>query len=373
MEVALLDLKAQYRAIRAEIRQAMDEVCDAQYFILGPKVEKFEQDTAAYCGAAGACGVTSGSDALLMALMAENIGPGDEVITSPYSFFATVGAIVRVGATPVFADIDPASFNLRPDLVAAKITPRTKAVIPVHLFGQCCDMGPLLELAQRHQLCIIEDACQAIGSEYQGRRAGSMGDYGCFSFFPSKNLGGFGDGGLVTVRDAAKLEKLMLLRNHGMKPRYYHHLIGGNFRLDALQAAVLSVKLKYLDGWTAARQQNAAEYDAMFAASPAAAQVIVPVTEKASTRHVYNQYCIRLPAAKRQAVWDGLKAAGVGCEVYYPVPLHLQPCFASLGCQRGDCPVSEEAAETSLALPIFPESTTEQRQYVVDTIAKLLA
>ena len=371
MQVAMLDLKAQYRTIREEIRQAMDEVCDAQYFILGPKVEAFEKEAAAYCGAAGACGVSSGSDALLMALMAEDVGPGDEVITSPYSFFATVGAIVRLGAVPVFADMDHDSFNSRPDQIAAKITPRTKAIIPVHLFGQCADMDPILELAAKHGICVIEDACQAIGSEYKGRRAGSMGDYGCFSFFPSKNLGGFGDGGLVTVRDAAKLEKLLLLRNHGMKPRYYHHLIGGNFRLDALQAAVLSVKLKYLDGWTAARQANAAEYRSMFAKSPAAAQVVVPAQAEGSTRHVYNQYCIRVPAAKRQAVWDGLKAAGVGCEVYYPVPLHLQPCFASLGFRRGDCPASEAAAETSLALPIYPETTTAQRQHVVDTIAKL--
>ncbi len=372
MNVPLLDLKPQYQALREDIRRVMDDVCDAQAFILGPRVEQFEHELAAYCGAAGACGVTSGSDALLVCLMLEHIGVGAEVITSPYTFFATGGAIARTGATPVFADIDPESFNLDPAAVARRITPRTRAIMPVHLFGQTADLEPLLELATKHNLVVIEDACQAIGAEYRGRRAGSVGDYGCFSFFPSKNLGGFGDGGLVTVRDPARLALLRQYRNHGMEPRYYHHHLGGNFRLDALQAAVLSVKLKYLDGWTAARQANAADYARRFAASSVAAQVTLPAVQPWCTRHVYNQYCIRLPAAKRQAVWDGLRAAGVGCEVYYPVPLHLQPCFASLGGQPGDFPESERASVETLALPIYPETTGEQRQFVVDTIARLL-
>ena len=372
MNVPLLDLKPQYQALREEIRRVMDDVCDAQAFILGPRVDQFEHEMAAYCGAAGACGVTSGSDALLVCLMIEEIGAGAEVITSPYTFFATGGAIARTGATPVFADIDPVSYNLDPAAVARCITPRTRAIMPVHLFGQTADLDPLLELAAKHQLVVIEDACQAIGAEYRGRRAGSVGDYGCFSFFPSKNLGGFGDGGLVTVRDPARLALLRQYRNHGMEPRYYHHHLGGNFRLDALQAAVLSVKLKYLDGWTAARQANAADYARRFAAAPAAAQVTLPAVQPWCTRHVYNQYCIRLPAAKRQAVWDGLRAAGVGCEVYYPVPLHLQPCFASLGGKPGDFPESERASVETLALPIYPETTGEQRQFVVDTLARLL-
>ncbi len=259
MNVPLLNLKPQYQALREEIPRARAGVCAAPAFTRGPRAYPSEKDAAAAGGAAGACGVTSGSDALLVCLMLENIGAGAEVITSPYTFFATGGAIARTGATPVFADIDPASFNLDPAAVARCITPRTRAIMPVHLFGQTADLGPLLELAAKHKLVVIEDACQAIGAEYRGRRAGSVGDYGCFSFFPSKNLGGFGDGGLVTVRDPARLALLRQYRNHGMEPRYYHHHVGGNFRLDALQAAVLSVKLKYLDGWTAARQANAAD------------------------------------------------------------------------------------------------------------------
>jgi dTDP-4-amino-4,6-dideoxygalactose transaminase len=301
--------------------------------------------------------------------MAEKIGPGDEVITSPYTFFATAGAIHRVGATPVFVDIDPATFNLDPARLAAAVTPRTRAIIPVHLFGQCCDMDPILDLARARRLVVIEDACQAIGAEYKGRRAGAMGDYGCLSFFPSKNLGGFGDGGMVVANDPARLETLHLLRNHGMKPRYHHQVVGGNFRLDALQAAVLSIKLKHLDGWSAARQANARDYDALFAAVPG---VATPAVAPGTTRHIYNQYCIRLPAAKRQAVWDGLRAAGIGCEVYYPVPLHLQECFAHLGHRPGDFPASERAAAESLALPVYPETTHDQRQYVADTLAWLL-
>ncbi len=372
MQVPLLDLRLQYGAIREEIRQALDEVCDSQQFILGARVERFEQELAAYCGSAGACGVTSGSDALLLCLMAEGIGPGDEVILPSFTFFATAGAVHRVGATPVFAEMDPYTFNLDPRDAERRVTSRTKAVIPVHLFGQTADMAPILEFARRHRLVVIEDACQAIGAEYQNRRVGSLGDYGCFSFFPSKNLGCFGDGGAITTGDATRMKRLRMLRNHGMEPKYYHHLVGGNFRLDALQAAVLSVKLKYLDAWTAQRQANAADYAALFAASPAGARVGVPAIAPGATRHVFNQYCIRVPAAKRQAVSDGLKAAGVGSEVYYPVPLHLQPCFRSLGGAPGQFAESERAAAEVLALPIFSETTHAQRQYVAETVSRLL-
>ena len=372
MHVPLLDLKAQYAAIREEVLEAVNEVCEAQYFILGPKVAQLETEVAAYCGVEAACGVSSGSDALLVCLMAADIRSGDEVITTPYTFFATAGAIARVGATPVFADIDPLTFNIDPAGIESRITPRAKAIIPVHLYGQTADMDPILELAKRHGLIVIEDAAQAIGAEYNGRRAGSMGDYACFSFFPSKNLGGFGDGGMVTVSSAASRQRLAMFRNHGAEPKYYHSYIGGNFRLDALQAAILSVKLKYLDDWTAARQRNAEEYAALFRASPVSEMIRLPELASFCTRHIYNQFCIRLPAAQRDAVWQGLKDAGVGCEVYYPVPLHLQQCFAGLGYSEGAFPESERAAQESLALPIYPESTREQRAYVVETISGLL-
>jgi dTDP-4-amino-4,6-dideoxygalactose transaminase len=373
MSVPLLDLKLQYAAIRDEVRHVIDEVCDAQAFILGPKVVELEQRLAAYCAVPAACGVSSGSDALLMCLMAEGIGAGDEVITTPYTFFATAGVIHRVGARPVFVDIEPGTYTIAPAQIEAKITPRTKAIIPVHLYGQSADMDPIVAVAAKHGLVVIEDAAQAIGAEYKGRRVCSMGEYGCLSFFPSKNLGGFGDGGMVVTRDPARLETLVKLRNHGMAPAYYHDCVGGNFRLDALQAAVLTVKLKYLDDWTARRQENAARYLAMFRASPAAAQVGLPELAPWATRHVQNQFVIRLPAARRQHVWDGLKAAHIGCNVYYPVPLHLQACFAPLGGRPGDFPESERAARETLALPIYPELTAAQQQTVVDTVAALLA
>ncbi len=372
MQVPLLDLKAQYAAIREDIRAVIDEVCDSQYFILGPRVVEFEAMVAAYCGVASACGVSSGSDALLIALMAEGVGAGDEVITTPYTFFATAGAISRVGATPVFVDIDPDTFNIDPALIEQAVTARTKAIIPVHLYGQTAEMTPILDSAERHGLLVIEDAAQAIGSQYCGRAAGSMGHYGCFSFFPSKNLGGFGDGGMVVTRDAERLERLTTYRNHGSNPKYYHSYIGGNFRLDALQAAVLSVKLPHLDSWSEQRQQNAAHYRELFQASAVRDLVRLPMEAASSTRHIYNQFCIRLPEQQRDAVWDGLKAAGVGCEVYYPVPLHLQKCFAALGYAEGALPNAEQAAKESLALPIYPESTNAQREYVVATICKLL-
>lgn len=374
MAVPLLDLKAQYASIKEEILREISEISDSQYFILGPKVEKLEKEVASYCGSKFAVGVTSGSDALIIALMVEGIGPGDEVITTPFSFFATVGAIVRVGATPVFADIDPETYNIDPAKIAEKVTPRTKAIIPVHLFGQSADMDPIMEIAKKHNLIVIEDACQAIGSEYKGRRVGSIGDYGCFSFFPSKNLGCFGDGGLVTCNDPEKAKLLKIFRNHGQSGTYMHEYVGGNFRLDALQAGILSVKLPYLDGWSEARQHNAAEYDRLFAAaSGLKGKVSLPKKAAFPVRHIYNQYCIEIADGKRDALVARLRETGIGCAVYYPLSLHLQKCFENLGGKPGDYPVSEAASGRIMALPIYPESTGEQRKAVVDAIAAFLA
>lgn len=373
MAVPLLDLKAQYATIKEEILREISEISDSQYFILGPKVEKFETEAAAYCGSKFSVGVTSGSDALIIALMVEGVGPGDEVITSPFTFFATVGAIVRVGATPVFADIDPATYNIDPAKIAEKVTPRTKAIIPVHLFGQAADMDPIMEIAKKHNLIVIEDACQAIGSEYKGRRVGSIGDYGCFSFFPSKNLGCFGDGGLVTCNDPEKAKLLKIFRNHGQSGTYMHEYVGGNFRLDALQAGILSVKLPYLDGWSEARQHNAAEYDKLFAAAKLEGKVSLPKMADYPVRHIYNQYCIEIAGGKRDALVAHLRGLGIGCAVYYPLSLHLQKCFENLGGKPGDYPKSEAATGRIMALPIYPESTSEQRRAVVDAIAAFLA
>ena len=374
MQVPLLDLKGQFAAIKPEIMAAMESLCDSQMFVLGAAVSKFEDEITQYCGAAGgSCGVSSGSDALLLALMAEGIGAGDEVITTPFTFFATVGAIARVGAKPVFADIDPLTFNIDPAEIEKKITPKTKAIIPVHLFGQMADMDPIMALAKAHNLCVIEDAAQAIGAEYKGIKAGAIGKYGCFSFFPSKNLGGFGDGGIITTDTAESQERLKIFRNHGMNPKYYHKYIGGNFRLDALQAVVLSVKLNYLDQWHTARENNAAEYRAMFQASKAASKVELPEKADYATRHIYNQFSIRVKDGKRDMLRDALVKAGIGCDIYYPLPLHIQECFAELGGKIGDFPKAEAAAESVLALPIYPESTTEMREYVVSVIEQTLA
>jgi len=387
--VPLLDLKAQYTAIRDEIRAAIDRVADAQQFILGPEVEALEREVAAYSGCAYGIGVSSGTDALLVALMAIDIRPGDEVITTPYTFFATAGSIARLGAVPVFVDIDPLTFNIDPTAIEARITPRTRVIMPVHLYGQMADMDPIMDIAQRYGLVVIEDAAQAIGSEYKGRRAGSIGHMGCFSFFPSKNLGGFGDGGMVTTNDAALAERIRLLRGHGAHPKYYHKLIGGNFRLDALQAAVLRVKLKYLDDWTAGRQRNAATYRRLFAEAgltidpPSCltagcharnkgdctlppGRVVLPV-EAPDRRHIYNQFVIRV--AQRDQVMAALKARQIGHEIYYPVPLHLQECFAYLGQRPGDLPASECAAAETLALPIYPELTDAMLAAVVEAVA----
>ncbi len=368
MKVPLLDLKAQYAAIRSEVEAAMREVVESQVFINGPQVGALETAVAAYCGVPHAVGVSSGTDALLVSMMAEGIGPGDEVITSPYTFFATAGSIVRLGARPVFVDIDPVTFNLRSDLVADAVTPRTRAILPVHLFGQLADMAPILDVAARRNLVVIEDACQAIGAEHAGRRAGAIGDYGCFSFFPSKNLGGFGDGGMVTARDAAKAERVRLLRMHGMHPKYVHRLVGGNFRLDTLQAAVLLVKMRHLDEWTEARRRNAARYEALFAESGLVERGLVQTPRAVTDRHVFNQYVIR--TSRRDALMDHLKAMGIGCEIYYPIPLHLQECFRSLGHGPGDFPEAERAAAETLALPVYPELTDEQARAVVRAIAE---
>ena len=372
MQVPLLDLRAQYASMKEGMLREISEVCDSQHFILGPKVEKLETEVAAYCRSNHAVGVTSGSDALIIALMVEGIKAGDEVITTPFTFFATVGAIVRVGATPVFADIDPVTYNIDPAKIEAKITPRTKAIIPVHLFGQAADMDPIMEIAKKHNLIVIEDACQAIGSEYKGRRVGSIGDYGCFSFFPSKNLGCFGDGGMVTCNDPEKAKLLKIFRNHGQSGTYMHEYVGGNFRLDALQAGILSVKLPYLDGWSEARQHNAAEYDELFAAAGLDGKVSLPKKAAYPVRHIYNQYCIEVSGGRRDALVAHLREIGIGCAIYYPLSLHLQKCYADLGGKPGDCPVSEAASGRIMALPIYPESTAEQRRSVVDAIAAFL-
>ena len=380
--VPLLDLKAQYAQIRAEVMPIIEEVCASQRFILGEHVLALEAEVAAYCASAAGVGVSSGTDALLLALMALGVGAGDEIITTPFTFFATAGTIARLGARPVFCDIDPVSFNLSPQAVSDFIDQhcrvqgsqllnratggRIKGLMPVHLYGQSADMDPLMAVAKQYNLKVIEDAAQAIGTEYQGRRVGSIGDIGCFSFFPSKNLGAFGDAGLCTTNDAELAESMRVLRVHGGKPKYFHAVIGGNFRIDELQAAVLRVKLKYLDGWTAARQRNAAYYTAAFAAANGAKHLITPqATVKG--RHIFNQYVVRVQ--NRDALKDHLTAQGIGTEIYYPVPLHLQKCFAYLKHAQGDFPQSERAAAETLALPIYPELTQTQLDHVVASVA----
>ena len=370
MQVPLLDLRAQYAPMKEEILKTIAEICDSQRFILGDKVESFEQELTAYCQSGASVGVSSGSDALLIALMAEGIKPGDEIITSPFTFFATVGAIVRAGAKPVFADIDPVTFNIDPAKIAEKITPKTRAIIPVHLFGQAADMDPIVALAKEHNLFIIEDACQAIGAEYKGKRVGTFAEYGAFSFFPSKNLGCFGDGGAVTCDSAERAQLLKIFRNHGQSKTYIHEYVGGNFRIDAIQAAILSIKLRSLDDWSAARQKNAAIYRELFAAAGLEDQIVLPQTASYSVRHIYNQFCILVKDGKRDALKQHLLDNGVGCAVYYPLSLHLQECFKELGGKAGDYPESEKASGEILALPIFGELSREQLEYVVATTAK---
>lgn len=375
--IPLLDLKAQYATIRNEVRDAVDRVIESQQFILGPEVETLEREVAAYSQCEFGIGVSSGTDALLVALMAIGLKPGDEVITTPYSFFATAGAVARLGGKPVFVDIDPTTYNIDPGKIEAAITRSTRAIIPVHLFGQMAIMDPIMEVASRHDLFVIEDAAQAIGAESKGRRAGSIGHFGCFSFFPSKNLGGFGDGGMVTTNDSALADQIKLLRNHGYRPKYYNKVVGGNFRLDALQAAVLRVKLKHLDDWAAARQRNATIYRRLFVNAGLAASnswtpdltkqpIFLPVAFTES-RHIYNQFVIR--CARRDALMAHLKSLQIGVEIYYPVPLHLQECFSNLGYRNGQFPLSERAANESLALPIYPELPEQSLAAVVGAIS----
>jgi len=415
MKVPLLDLKAQYQTIRDEIKEAVDEVLESQHFILGPKVEALEEAVAPYCGCQCAVGVSSGTDGLLIALMAAGIGYGHGVITTPFTFFATGGSIVRASSRPFFVDIDPVTYNVDPVAIKAFVEAECRfesgagrlvhgetgvsirAIMPVHLYGQCADMDGILEIANEYGLVVVEDGAQAIGAEYPSihnevpLRAGSMGHFGCFSFFPSKNLGGFGDGGMVTTNDAETADRLKILRVHGSKPKYYHHLVGGNFRLDALQAAVLLVKLKYLDGWTAKRRQNAAYYNSLLQQSNLVEKgFIVPpraVWERISSKnvsnpkseirnpklvgHIYNQYVIR--AKERDELRAYLTEKNIGTEIYYPLALHQQQCFVELGYKAGDFPESEKAAAETLALPVYPELEPVQQDYVVEKISSFYA
>jgi dTDP-4-amino-4,6-dideoxygalactose transaminase len=368
--VPLLDLDAQYRPLRDELLAAVTRVCDSGRFILGPEVDALERELERTLGVAHAVTVSSGTDAILATLMALGIGPGDEVITPTYSFFATAGCVARVGATPKLVDIDPATYNVDAEAVRRAITPKTKAIIPVHLYGQMADMTALMEVAAERGIPVIEDACQAIGAEQNGRQAGTIGAAGCFSFFPSKNLGAFGDAGLVTTNDPKLAHEVKLLRNHGAEPKYFHKRIGGNFRLDAIQAAVLRVKLPHLHRWTEARRANARRYDALFAEAGIASKIVLP-GETPGYRHIFNQYIVRVP--DRDRVRTHLAALGIGTEIYYPLPFHLQECFAPLGHARGDFPYAEAAAETTLALPIYGELTLEQQQAVVSGVAEALA
>lgn len=365
MEVPLLDLRAQYATIKDEVLAAVSEVLDSQRCIGGPKVEELEKQIAAVSDCKYGVGVSSGTDAILNVLMSLEIGPGDEVITTPFTFFATVGCIARVGARPVFVDIDPQTYNIDPALIEAAVTDKTKAIMPVHLFGQMADMDPIMEVARKHDLAVIEDAAQSITSTYKGRKAGSVGAAGCFSFFPSKNLGGIGDGGMVVTNDEALHKRLVMMRNHGMAPKYYHKYVGANFRLDPIQAAALLVKLPHLDEWSQGRRDNAAYYNEKFAGTVVRTPYISPDCET-----IYNQYCIRVP--RRDEVVAHLHASGIGCEIYYPVPAHLQECFAYLGYRRGDFPESEKAAGEIMALPVYPELTDEMQDAVAEQILTFL-
>ena len=386
MKVPLLDLKLQYAALKKELDSALIRVAESQYFILGPEVSNLEKEIAAYLGAKHAIGVSSGTDALLLALMAIGIRPGDEVIVPTFSFFATAGVVSRLNATPVFADIDPVTFNIDPADVEKKITPRTKVIIPVHLYGQSADMDPIMTIAKKHSLKVVEDGAQAIGVDYRdGRKVGTIGDIGCYSFFPSKNLGGFGDGGLVVTNDDRLAEMLIIMRVHGGKPKYYHKVIGGNFRIDALQAAVLSVKLPHLDGWSQKRRDNAELYSRLFIDKKMSTEegrtsfddsnhVLIPKAIYKSTGnrnyHIYNQYVIRV--GKRDAMREYMTKKEIGTEIYYPVPFHRQECFSNLRNKDSDYPNSNFASEHSIALPIYPELTKEQITYVVDVISDFI-
>jgi len=365
MQVPLLDLKAQYATIKNEILEAVSEVLESQRCIGGPKVAELEEKIAAISDSRFAVGVSSGTDAILNGLMRLGIGAGDEVITTPFTFFATVGCITRTGGRPVFVDIDPKTFNIDPVLIASAVTEKTKAIMPVHLFGQMADMDPIMEIANKYNLTVIEDAAQSITSTYKGSKAGSIGTVGCFSFFPSKNLGGIGDGGMIVTNDEQLYERLFVMRNHGSKPKYYHKYIGGNFRLDPIQAAALLVKLPHLDKWSERRRRNAAYYEKKFAGTVVKTPYINPdcVT-------IYNQYVIRVPRRDELAAHLGEK--DIGCAIYYPVPLHLQECFSYLGYKEGDFPESEKAAKEVLAIPVYPELTDEMTGYAAETILAFL-
>ncbi len=363
MQIPILDLKAQYATIRDEVTRAISEVCESQAFALGPAVAQFEQNIAAYCGSTHAIGVSSGTDALLVCLMALDVKPGDEVITTPFTFFATAGCIVRVGARPVFVDVDPQSYNIDPAGIEEKITERTRAIIPVHLFGQLTRMEAVMDIARRHNLAVIEDAAQAIGASRDGVKAGNFGDCGCFSFYPTKNLGGFGDGGLVTTNSDILAGHIRILRDHGQSPRYFYRVIGGNFRLDGIQGAVLNVKLKYLESWNARRRQHAALYDRLFAGSP----VRTPKID-AGNLSIYHQYTVAVP--DRDALQKYLAENGVGSSVFYPKPLHLQDCFRELGYREGEMPVAEKLCREVLSLPIYPELQPDQVEYAAGMVLK---
>ena len=369
MHVPLLDLQEQYRPIRDDLLAAIARVCDSQRFIGGPEVEALERELAAYIGVRHAVGVSSGTDALLVALMALGVGPGDEVVTSTFSFFASAGSIVRLGATPRLVDIDPITYNIDPAVVPSVLTRRTRAILPVHLYGLCADMDPLLDMGRRAGIPVVEDAAQAIGATYKGRQAGTMGTIGCLSFFPSKNLGAFGDAGLVTTDDDPLAHEMRLLRNHGAEPKYFHKRVGGNFRLDALQAAVLRVKLPHLARWTAMRRANADRYERLFTERGLTGRVGMPA-RPADRDHIFNQFVIRIP--DRDRVRAELTRAGIDTEIYYPVPFHLQECFAALGYRAGDFPVAEAAARETLALPIYGELTEAQQRAVVDALSDAL-
>lgn len=369
MKVPLLDLQAQYATIRDEVRAAVDAVFESQHFVLSGDVQALEEEIAAYCRTKYAIGCASGSDALMLALMSLGVSEGDEVITSSFTFFATASAITRLGARPVFVDIDPLTYNIDPSAIEDAITDRTKAIVPVHLYGQCVDMDPLIEIGARRGIPIIEDAAQAIGAEDRGRRAGSMGTIGCFSFYPSKNLGGAGDGGMLVTNDSEHAQRLQMLRVHGEETKYHHRVVGINSRLDALQAVVLRTKLRHLEEWTIARQRKAQQYEIMFTDAGLNEEVQPPFL-RSEARHVFHQFVIRVKAERRDALIDHLGQCGIGSGVYYPVPLHLQQCFAFLGYQGGALPVTEQAATETLALPVYPELTDQQQDYVVSKIAE---
>jgi dTDP-4-amino-4,6-dideoxygalactose transaminase len=365
MQVPFLDLKAQYATIKDEVLAAVSEVLETQVCIGGPKISELEEKIAAISDCKFAVGVSSGTDAILNSLMSLEIGSGDEVVTTPFTFFSTVGCITRIGAKPVFVDIDPRTFNIDAELVASAVTEKTRVIMPVHLFGQMADMDPIMETTKKHNLVVIEDAAQSITSTYKDKKAGSIGTVGCFSFFPSKNLGGIGDGGMIVTNDEKLYNRLFVMRNHGSKPKYYHKYVGGNFRLDPIQAAALLVKLPHLDDWSQARRRNAAYYDKKFKGTAVKTPYISPdcVT-------IYNQYCIRVP--RRDELLTHLKKNNIGCEVYYPVPMHLQECFAYLGYKRGDFPQAEKAADEVIAIPVYPELTDQMKDYVGETILNIV-